>query len=103
MGDLSDPFPGDWYADADRPSSPPAWQIGRAMCFDAAKLRAPRPLHPRAVGLLRGYDHLGYLDAFGGVDGVVDVSEAAHWLTWALDRFAALMALRETPTGAEVE
>ncbi len=90
-GTISDPFPGDWYADADRPSSAPAWQIGREMAFDAARIRSPRALHPRAVDLLRAYDHLGYLDGFGGVDGVVDVSEAAHWLTWALDRIAALL------------
>ncbi len=100
MSALSDPFPGDWYAGADRPSSPAAWRIGREIAFDAARLRAPRPLHPRAVELLQAYDHLGYLDHFGGVDGVVDISEAAHFLTWLFDRLTALFALMGVGGGA---
>ena len=90
---LSDPFPGDWYADADRPSSPPAWQIGRACAIDAARIRSPRPLHPIAVDFLRAYDRLGYLDWIGGAQGVVDASEAAHWLTAMLDGLARALAM----------
>ncbi len=95
---LSDPFPGAWYADADRPSSPAAWRIGREIAFDAARIRAPRPLHPRAVALLEGYDRLGYLDCYGGADGVVDISEAAHWLTWALEGLAKVFTLAGAST-----
>lgn len=83
---LSDPFPGEWYATADRPSSPAAWQIGRACAMDAVRIRlSPRPVHPVAVAFLEAYDHLGYLDAIGGAAGVVDASEAAWWLGKALE------------------
>lgn len=92
-GSLSDPFPGEWYAEADRPSSPAAWKIGRACAIDAARIRSLRPLHPLAADFLRSYDHLGYLDWIGGAQGVVDASEAAHWLTAQLDGLARVLAM----------
>jgi hypothetical protein len=92
-GSLSDPFPGAWYADADRPSSPAAWKIGRACAIDAVRIRSPRPLHPVAADFLYAYDRLGYLDAIGGAQGVVDASEAAHWLTEMLDGLTRLLEM----------
>lgn len=90
---INDPFPGDWYAGADRPSSPAAWKIGREIDSTAARIRAHRPLHPSAIALLAGYDRLGYLDMYGGVDGVVDISEAAHFLTLSFDALALIFTM----------
>lgn len=93
MKPLSDPFPGDWYADADRPSSPAAWKIGREVAIDAVRIRSPREVHPTAIAFLRAYDRLGYLDELGGADGVVDASEAAYFLTWAFACIEAIFRL----------
>lgn len=53
-------------------------------------INPPRKVHPDAEALLRAYESTGYLEAFGGTQGVIDASEAVHYLTWV---FACLEAL----------
>lgn len=59
--------------------------IGRA-----ADLR-PRPARPAAVALLMSHAH--HLGHFGGCSGLLDVCDAAAFLTWALAALRALLML----------
>lgn len=57
----------------------------------------PRPVHPRAVAFLAAQEHTGILDGVGGAAGVVDISEAAAWLMWALDGLAKVLRIAGAP------
>jgi hypothetical protein len=57
----------------------------------------PRAVREAAAQFLRENEASGHLDTFGGAQGVVDASEAAHFLTFVFATLAWIFALRSAP------